>query len=171
MNEPSNFVDGSIKGCPNSSYDQPPYTPKVLDGSLSAKTICPGSRQYLSSHYNLHNMYGHFEAIATNNALKSIIFNKRPFLLTRSSFAGTGQYSAHWSGDNSASWQDLYYSIPNMLNFNIFGVSQVGSDICGFRGDTTEELCIRWMQLGKRIVILFPSKFKLFLLLKFLKIN
>jgi alpha-glucosidase (family GH31 glycosyl hydrolase) len=52
--------------------------------------------------------------------------------LTRSSYAGTGQFAAHWSGDNRATWDDLYYSIPIMLNFNMFGVSMVGSDICKY---------------------------------------
>lgn len=149
MNEPSNFVDGSMVGCfDNSTYDRPPYTPKVLGNQLSAKTVCPSARQHISNHYNLHNMYGHFEAKATYAALLNIRPGKRPFVLTRSSFAGTGKYAAHWSGDNRALWEDMYYSIPSMLNFNMFGVSMVGSDICGFSDNTTEELCVRWMQLG-----------------------
>ncbi|CAF4136985.1 unnamed protein product, partial [Rotaria sordida] len=66
MNEPSNFIDGSHDGCTNNSLDKPPFVPHVLGDSLSAKTLCPSAQHALSSHYNLHNMYGYFEAKATN---------------------------------------------------------------------------------------------------------
>jgi hypothetical protein len=66
MNEPSNFVVGSMKGCPNNKYDYPPFVPGVVGGSLRDKTICPSSLQNHSIHYNLHSLYGHFEIIQTN---------------------------------------------------------------------------------------------------------
>ncbi|UJR37338.1 hypothetical protein I4U23_030046 [Adineta vaga] len=142
MNEPSNFVDGSHDGCTMNNLDNPPFTPHVLGGNLTSKTLCPSAQQYLSQHYNLHNMYGYFEAQASNIALATIR-KKRPFVLTRSSFAGSGKFTAHWTGDNGASFEDLYSSIPTILSFNMFGITHVGADICGFGGDTTEELCAK----------------------------
>ncbi|NWU48360.1 LYAG glucosidase, partial [Dromas ardeola] len=147
MNEPSNFVEGSQDGCPNNSLEQPPYVPGVFGGRLQAGTICASSQQYLSSHYNLHSLYGLTEAIASHDALLRIR-GKRPFIISRSTFAGHGRYAGHWTGDVSSDWEQLYYSVPEVLLFNLFGVPLVGADICGFAGDTSEELCVRWTQLG-----------------------
>ena len=47
-------------------------------------------------HYDVHNLYGHSQAIATHNAFKKLKVGKRPFVLTRSNYVGTGKYSAHW---------------------------------------------------------------------------
>ncbi|XP_070581151.1 lysosomal alpha-glucosidase-like [Ptychodera flava] len=149
MNEPSNFVYGAAGfGCPiDSPYDYPPYVPNVFGFVLGDRTICPSAQHNLSLHYDVHNIYGLTEVIATYNALKNIR-GKRPFVLSRSTFAGSGKYTAHWTGDNLSSWVDLYYSIPAILNLNMFGIPLVGVDICGFEGDTTEELCQRWQQVG-----------------------
>ncbi|XP_010016043.1 PREDICTED: lysosomal alpha-glucosidase-like, partial [Nestor notabilis] len=150
MNEPSNFMDGSEEGCPPGELDSPPYTPAVLGDSLSAKTVCASAKQKASVHYNLHNLYGLMEAKATASALIQIK-GKRPFVISRSTFPSQGRYSrysGHWLGDNRSQWKDMYYSIPGLLSFSLFGIPLVGADICGFSGSTSEELCTRWMQLG-----------------------
>uniref|UniRef100_A0AAY4C5J9 Glucosidase, alpha n=1 Tax=Denticeps clupeoides TaxID=299321 RepID=A0AAY4C5J9_9TELE len=147
MNEPSNFLDGSLKGCAETDLDSPPYTPGVLGGTLRSKTLCASALQKSSSHYNIHSMYGLMEAKATSSALKRIL-GKRPFVISRSTFPSQGLYSGHWLGDNRSQWKDLYTSIAGMLTFNLLGIPLVGADICGFGGDTTEELCVRWTQLG-----------------------
>lgn len=36
----------------------------------------------------------------------------RPFVISRSTFAGHGQYAGHWTGDVWSSWEQLSYSVP-----------------------------------------------------------
>ncbi|XP_077172990.1 lysosomal alpha-glucosidase-like [Paroedura picta] len=147
MNEPSNFVDGSQEGCSQGELDSPPYVPAVVGLSLNTQTICASARQRASVHYNLHSLYGLMEAKATAGALIKIQ-GKRPFIISRSTFPSQGKYSGHWLGDNRSEWKDMFWSIPGILSFSLFGVPLIGADICGFGGSTSEELCVRWTQLG-----------------------
>ncbi|XP_069807724.1 lysosomal alpha-glucosidase [Dendropsophus ebraccatus] len=147
MNEPSNFIPGSVDNCPDNKLENPPYVPGVVGGTLRHATICASSQQHISSHYNLHNLYGLSEAIASHNAMVKIR-GKRPFVISRSTFSSHGHYAGHWTGDVDSTWEQLYYSVPAILLFNMYGVPLVGADICGFGKNTTEELCVRWSQLG-----------------------
>lgn len=116
--------------------------------ALNTKTLDMDAQHYGGVlEYNSHNLFGITEDIATSTALRNLT-KKRSFILSRSTFPGSGMYAAKWTGDNHANFDDLYYSIPGMLNFQMFGIPLVGSDVCGFLGDTNEELCTRWMELG-----------------------
>lgn len=132
----------------NNKYDFPPYAIKNSLGLIGTKTMPPSAYHYNNvSHYNVHNLYGLSEQIATNKALTEIR-GERPFLLTRSSFLSSGVHTAKWTGDNAATWDDLKSSIVSIADFSLFGVPMIGADICGFLGNTTEELCARWIEVG-----------------------
>lgn len=147
MNEPSNFWSGSHNGCVQNNLEHPPFLPAVHGGSLYYHTLCMSARHHIGLHYNVHNLYGITEAVATNAALQ-IVRGKRPFIISRSTFSGQGFYGGHWTGDIWSDWFNMWQSIAGVLNFNMFGMPMVGADICGFNGNTTTNLCMRWMQLG-----------------------
>lgn len=140
-----------IYGDEDCPLDNPPYM--INNGRnhlpLNNKTISMGATHYDGiKEYDVHNVFGHMESIATYKALTEIDSNKRPFILSRSTFVGSGAFVAHWLGDNQSTWESMESSIAGMLNFQLFGIPMVGADICGFNGDADEELCCRWMQLG-----------------------
>lgn len=97
---------------------------------------------------NLHSLNSLMQTYHSYNFLKYNLNQKLPFVLTRGTFAGSGRYAVHWTGDIPSDWTFMGLSIPSMFSFNLFGMPMIGSDICGFEGNVTEVLCSRWAQIG-----------------------
>jgi len=72
--------------------------------------------------------------------------NERPFVLTRSFFAGSQRYAAVWTGDNTANWEHLAAANPMLLSLNLAGITFSGADVGGFFGNPDPQLLTRWYQ-------------------------
>ncbi|OIL25916.1 alpha-glucosidase, partial [Oenococcus oeni] len=101
----------------------------------------------LTDHREIHNVYGHYMSKATYEGIKTAT-NKRPFVITRASYAGTQKYATVWTGDNQSLWEHLRMSLPMLMNLGISGFAFCGTDVGGFGFDCTPELLSRWVQVG-----------------------
>ena len=100
-------------------------------------------------HREVHNLFGMYFHRATYEGLVGRSGGqKRPFVLSRSFFAGSHRYGPVWTGDNTANWAHLKASIPMLLSMSVCGMSFTGADVGGFFDHPSKELFIRWHQLG-----------------------
>lgn len=100
------------------------------------------------SHRKAHNIYGHLMSKATAEGLRKYLMPHRPFVITRSCYAGAQKWTSVWTGDNSATWEHLWLASVQCQRLAVSGISFAGSDIGGFIGEPDGELYIRWLQLG-----------------------
>jgi alpha-glucosidase len=94
------------------------------------------------------NVYGFQMARSSYEAALKYRNGQRPFVLTRSGFAGVQRYSAMWSGDNTASDEGLLTSVLLNNQFGLSGVPFVGDDLGGYIGDGSKSLYTRWIEVG-----------------------
>lgn len=100
-------------------------------------------------HRHIHNIYGHYFMQASFEGVrKGHGGNDRPFILSRSFFAGSHRYGAIWTGDNTADWEHLASSVRMLLPIQITGMVFSGADVGGFFGNPSSELLARWYQVG-----------------------
>ncbi|WP_367753395.1 glycoside hydrolase family 31 protein [Flavobacterium sp. WC2430] len=100
------------------------------------------------SHRKAHNIYGTQMARATYHGVKRFAYPKRPFVITRSAYAGAQRYTSSWTGDNVATWEHLWVANIQVQRMSISGMGFTGSDIGGFAEQPSGELYARWIQLG-----------------------
>ncbi|GAA0491224.1 glycoside hydrolase family 31 protein [Streptomyces sp. NPDC046215] len=99
-------------------------------------------------HREAHNVYGLAMARAGYEGLCALRPRERPFLFSRSGWAGMQRYGGTWSGDVATGWPGLRASLALVLGLGLCGVPYSGPDVGGFTGSPSPELFLRWFQLG-----------------------
>ena len=100
-----------------------------------------------ASHLQTRDVYALEMARASYEGARKTM-QKRPFVLTRSGYAGLQRYTAIWTGDNRAEENHMIAGVRLLNSLGLSGVPFTGMDIGGFTGNPTQSLYARWMQIG-----------------------
>ncbi|MDB5144621.1 MAG: yicI 1 [Mucilaginibacter sp.] len=135
------FAESGVSGIWNDMNEISTWGQKMPDNVLFDFDGKP------TTHLQAHNVYGmQMVRSSYEGALQN--FKERPFILSRSGYAGMQRYSAIWTGDNRAEEDHMLQGVRLLNSLGISGISFTGMDIGGFTGNPTTSLYTRWMELG-----------------------
>ncbi|MGD0800355.1 MAG: TIM-barrel domain-containing protein [Terracidiphilus sp.] len=121
---------------------------KTMPDNVVHRIDEPGFQARTATHSEIHNVYGMENSRATFEGLLTLDPGKRPFVLTRASFAGGQRYAATWTGDNSSSWKHLALTTPMLENLGLSGFALSGADVGGYAGTPSPELLTKWIEVA-----------------------
>lgn len=95
---------------------------------------------------HFHNLYSLVYNHTVFNATKKA--SGESIVWARSGTAGSQRYPLHWGGDSQCSFEALASTLRGALSLGLSGIPFFSHDIGGFLGLPSDELYIRWSQLG-----------------------
>lgn len=112
---------------------------RAMFHNVNGKQVC---------HLDVHNLYGYNMTRAAGEAFARLRPDQRILMFSRSSYTGMHRYGGIWTGDNHSWWSHLKLNLSMLPGLNMQGFVYSGADLGGFGCDTTEDLLLRWLELG-----------------------
>ena len=120
----------------------------AIDGQMMPDNVVFDYNGRKSNTAESHNLYGFLMARSSFESFKKYGGNKRPFVMTRSAFAGVQRYATVWSGDNQAKDEHILLGVLLNNQMSLSGIPFVGPDLGGYIGDGNKDLYKRWVEVG-----------------------
>lgn len=94
------------------------------------------------------NIYGTLMAVATYAGAKYRLGTKRPFVVSKTGFAGIQCSATMFTSGSKGTGEDLLQAVRSIINMGVSGIPYAGLDASGFDANTSPYLYMRWMQVG-----------------------
>lgn len=120
----------------------------AIDGQAIPDNVVFDFDGQKTSALEAQNYYGMLMARAAFESAEQYGGNRRPFVLSRSGFAGIQRYAAVWSGDNQAKDEHILLGALLVNQMGLSGVPFTGPDLGGYIGDGNKDLFRRWIEVG-----------------------
>ena len=120
----------------------------AIDGQAMPDNVMFDFEGQKTSALEAQNYYGMLMARAAYESAEKYGGNRRPFVLSRSGFAGIQRYAAVWSGDNQAKDEHIQLGALLINQMGLSGVPFTGPDLGGYIGDGNKDLFRRWVEVG-----------------------